>query len=497
MKSTFSEFYKPTDNELKTLWKEGLFVIDANVVLHFYRYPVTARDDLLKALSKVGDRLWMPFQAALEYQRKRLDIIAEQKKAFETISNDLDSAVGKIEALFNSRHPLIEPGPLVTSIRELVTSYTEALQPLSDRQPAVHESDTIRDQIDALLAGRVGEEPSKESVEKICVEGIERYERKIPPGFMDIKKEDAFYFRGTKYETKYGDLLLWRQIIEKAKEHSCKSLILITDDTKEDWWQTISGKTIGPLPALKAEIKSAAGVENFHMYTTENFLRFSDKYLHADIDPKSIEQVAEINEAVNDKLSLSHYLGRRNGRSLRVYFDRNLSRDGMLEAAGKITDVAQRYFPNSDLEFKLLNGTFRFTAPHETHDFDLYSQISKIPGVLDVRSVPANLEHETESYLHRQRPQLENPVDLYDLRITFDLAEGLPFSHLANWIKMTLVKELSEGKDAIRTFTATSVLEGLVVNIHIPITLRRAHYLTRTIKDMDGVADVVVTKASH
>ncbi|WP_457586657.1 PIN-like domain-containing protein [Ensifer canadensis] len=196
MKSTFSEFYKATDDELKALWKESLFVIDANVVLNLYRYPGTVRDDLLKALHKVADRLWMPFQAAFEYQRKRLDVIADQKKAFDTIKNELTGSVSKMQALFSARHPLIEQGSLVEDVKKLVNEYIEKLQPLSDQQPAVHENDKIREEIDKLLNGRVGPEPSKEAVETICANGHDRYERKVPPGFMDIKKEEVQHFRG-------------------------------------------------------------------------------------------------------------------------------------------------------------------------------------------------------------------------------------------------------------------------------------------------------------
>ena len=42
---------------------------------------------------------------------------------------------------------------------------------------------------------------------------------------------------------KYGDLILWYQIIDKAKE-SKKPIILISGDVKEDWWLEKNGKRI-------------------------------------------------------------------------------------------------------------------------------------------------------------------------------------------------------------------------------------------------------------
>lgn len=473
-------------------------MIDANVVLNLYRYPETVRDDLLKSLQNVADRLWMPFQAAFEYQRRRLDVISEQKKAFDTIKNELTTSVSKIQSLFSSRHPLIEQGVLVEGIQKLVSTYVSELQPLSDKQPAVHDDDTIRMHVDQLLQGRVGPEPSKEDVDAVCVEGLDRYERKVPPGFMDHKKDEVHHFRGVRYESKFGDLLLWKQLLSHAKNTGCKYLIFITDDNKEDWWQITSGKTIGPLPALKAEMKMVANVENFHMYTTENFLRFSEKYLKADIDPKSIDQVAEINEAKKEENSVvGRFFGVSEYNIFRVYVDDNLSADDRLNIASKIRSNVRKYFPDNEINFSFSNGMLIFSAPSSDLDFEVYSSLAEIPGVIDVRSSPINSEDGSISVRRHRRPELNDIRELFDLKITFDRSEGLSFIHIANWIKMTLGKELSwSGLDAMRTFNASPTPDGVLVNIHVPLSLRQARRLARTINDMAGVGSVVVVKSS-
>lgn len=43
----------------------------------------------------------------------------------------------------------------------------------------------------------------------------------------------------------YGDLIVWKQVIQKSKKDKI-NIILVTDDLKEDWWLKINGKTIGP-----------------------------------------------------------------------------------------------------------------------------------------------------------------------------------------------------------------------------------------------------------
>jgi len=82
MKKIFPGFYPPSDEDLKELWSKSLFVLDANVLLNLYRYPEKARADLLTVIRKIKDRVWVPYQAALEYQVNRLTVIAEQKEKF-------------------------------------------------------------------------------------------------------------------------------------------------------------------------------------------------------------------------------------------------------------------------------------------------------------------------------------------------------------------------------------------------------------------------------
>ncbi|MGE0024579.1 MAG: PIN-like domain-containing protein, partial [Hyphomicrobium sp.] len=85
MKDKFPGYYRPSEEEFAILWKECIFALDANVLLNLYRYPQTARDELLKIISRDPERFWIPHQAALEFQRNRLSVIAEQKNKFREV----------------------------------------------------------------------------------------------------------------------------------------------------------------------------------------------------------------------------------------------------------------------------------------------------------------------------------------------------------------------------------------------------------------------------
>lgn len=65
------------------MWRECTFVLDANILLNLYRYRPEERDQFLAILSKLKERIWLPHQAAREYQRNRLKVIQDQHAAYE------------------------------------------------------------------------------------------------------------------------------------------------------------------------------------------------------------------------------------------------------------------------------------------------------------------------------------------------------------------------------------------------------------------------------
>ena len=44
MKKMFPGYYLPSEEDFESLWKEGLFIFDTNVLLDMYSYPDAVRD---------------------------------------------------------------------------------------------------------------------------------------------------------------------------------------------------------------------------------------------------------------------------------------------------------------------------------------------------------------------------------------------------------------------------------------------------------------------
>jgi len=290
MRKTFPGYYRPTEDEFSELWDNCLFVLDANVLLNLYRYSRETREELIGILEEISDRLWVPHQAALEYHRNRLEVIEQQAAAYDKIQKLLNDAQKKLWNELRSsarpgRHPFIEVDHLLEKIAIVFTGIKEELKELKQEHPDLLDEDPIRDAIATLLEGKIGSPHPSERMNEIYKEGKTRYENKIPPGYSDADKG------GTR---QYGDLVLWFQVINKAKEAK-KPIILITDDRKDDWWLRPKGQTIGPQPELVGEIVSKAGV-SFYMYSADPFMEHARKYLERQVKQEAINEVRDVRQ---------------------------------------------------------------------------------------------------------------------------------------------------------------------------------------------------------
>lgn len=318
MRDLFPGFYVPTAAQFARLWEECLLVLDSSVLLNLYRFPTSASRELLAVLQTFENRLWIPHQVALEFQRNRLGVRAEQLKKF----GEVRDVLGRVESTLTSlaslqlekRHSSIKTENFTNKVGAALNEFREHLGRLERDQPNVSQEDALRNEIDSLLAGKVGPAPARqEDLDKIFSEGEARYRARRPPGYMDahkgkldapaerleVQKEasDVPYFcRGLRYLPAFGDLVLWFQLLQHAKDRAENAVLLITDDEKEDWWWSIQSQgkqTLGPRPELVDEIVSTSGVQVFWMYNTARFLTYA-KERDPSVKAESIEQVRNV-----------------------------------------------------------------------------------------------------------------------------------------------------------------------------------------------------------
>lgn len=295
MRKKFPEFYTPNENDFQRLWKQSLFVFDANTLLNLYMYTEDTVNDFWKVFENIKGRIWISFQAGYEFHKNRASRIRTQQVLFEktissikNISDDAKTAL--VQNFKNTReHPSIQENEILKEVSDFFESLVIKVEKKKKDYPDLFkEEDEILSKISDLFDGKVGNKFSEEKLEEIFKEGEERYKREIPPGFEDAKDKEG--------NRKFGDLVIWKEILEYAKDDKVRSVIFITDDGKKDWWKIASGRTISPHPKLIKEFKDETDKE-YYQYSSEQFLRFAQSNLIEVSDESIIEtkRVAETN----------------------------------------------------------------------------------------------------------------------------------------------------------------------------------------------------------
>lgn len=293
MKKEFFGFYDPTEVEIESAWNEGVFVFDANALLNLYRYSEPTREDFFKALNNLEEKLFMPYQVGFEFHSNKNTVIKGLKSLFDSIPNainELLKAGGKFDSIFNvaKRHPSIQVDAFQKLKEEFIQKIKDELENQYSSHPDFSKDDTVLERLTILYENKVGKPFTEEQLDKIYKEGEVRYKKEMPPGFKDLDSK-----KDLGNQRIYGDLIIWKQLIEYAKDKK-KPIILITDDRKEDWWTKEGGETIRPRQELIKEFFDQSGIRIL-IYSSDRFLKFAkDRRLIDEVADDSISEVREI-----------------------------------------------------------------------------------------------------------------------------------------------------------------------------------------------------------
>src|SRR5690554_4248158 len=292
MKDFFPGYSRKSEAEIKNIWQNGIIMFDTNVLLNLYRYSKETRETIINLISKFKDKIWLPHQAALEYNKNRYEVIADQEKTYKEF-------IDKIIQIQKDLQTTSKPPFLSEKVHDELNSVFEEVNKEVEESISKYcdylKEDPIYNEIGTLFENRITEAFEKEDLDKIYKEGEERFKSKVPPGYEDEKNKSG--------ERKYGDLVLWKQVIAKAKELN-KPVLLITDERKTDWWWKIKdGRNMGPRHELVSEIKKEAEVD-FHMYSSERFLSYGQTFLEEQINEKALEEIQAMKRAEMEHLKM-------------------------------------------------------------------------------------------------------------------------------------------------------------------------------------------------
>lgn len=283
MKDLFPGYYEMTENEERCFWESCLFVFDANVLLELYRMSTKNRKHALGLLEGLAERLWIPHQVAQEYQRRRLPVIEEQIERIELLVSVVKDAKKRIGEALREPQPFDNVEGDKAEASKACQRVIASLGQKRGNYQRLIKNDSIRGALDEILDAKVGPAYTAQQLAKLFKEGERRYAISFPPGFADA---------GKKGRDAYGDWIIWRQTLDKARDEQA-DVLFVTNDTKNDWWITDSHKRLWPRYELVEEMRSTAGTA-LQLLTGKDFL-MKASHLLPNRPAKSAKKLTEAN----------------------------------------------------------------------------------------------------------------------------------------------------------------------------------------------------------
>lgn len=304
----FEGYRTATDADYERLLRQGLVVLDTNVLLDLYRMNRKVRGDMLTVLMGLRDRVWLPHQVLVEFWRnqpqeailrhhsnKAKQARESMAKAGITVQNAINTWMNDVHLDDDDtvREQLnLSLGGMKAALAELSRVVDE--QATRDGQhgaPDTNEDEIIR-QLERIFADNVGPAPTAADLNTAVIEAKSRAEKQTPPGYKDFEA-------GKADPDAAGDYILWRQTLAEATARNC-DILLVTRDLKEDWWRpTVAGAPRQPRVELVHEALAVADCRLFMLEPSSLMSRARRVLkLEDEVDERSVQALERLETEV-------------------------------------------------------------------------------------------------------------------------------------------------------------------------------------------------------
>lgn len=319
IKKIFPEFYQ--EELTQQTFKGGqdfIIVLDTNYLLDILRKSTIISEQYLQALEKVKDKIYIPYLVALEFNFNKKNVKNTKQRDIHNykkeLMDEIESISAKIEEqpfFSEEKHKKKFKEELIQKVDKFKGDLETLLnKKIEDMVTGVQEKQYNR--LIKIIEDRIGEQYDQKWIDSIETDGESRFEDGIPPGYDDTKKEKDSkpkeFYNDITYQKKYGDLIIWKDIINYAKKVGDKrKLIFVTNDGKaehkNDFLYKKNGMTIGPHIYLMNEIKKEAN-KDFYLLNNVRFVQIVN-----DLTENVVQEIEnEENQLIsiyNDTLKLS------------------------------------------------------------------------------------------------------------------------------------------------------------------------------------------------
>jgi hypothetical protein len=212
---------------------ECVIFIDTNIFALLFRLYSSARVEFFNWINPLieKDRIKTPIWALNEYTNR---FINKQTNDYFSPLKKLSTTQKDFFELSNFLKMNVDASTIRGTAYTSIADYQSDLELISEKLNKIKvaaktKNDDyiiqIHDEIQNVFEKTVIDSDIFYIVEEIKAAGDSRYFHKLPPGFEDDKKELNLF----------GDLIIWKEIIEYCEDNDHKKVILLTNDNKKDW----------------------------------------------------------------------------------------------------------------------------------------------------------------------------------------------------------------------------------------------------------------------
>lgn len=211
-----------------------LIFLDTNILAYLYKLHAAARLEFFVWAESVlkANRLRIPAWSAGEYLSR---VKTRNLHSYTPKNKDPDQPKKALDVMLETAALFVDEAVLraigfrgdrtrfLTEFRNAVDAlpqYTSAFKHQFDPE-AVHE------EIQTRLSSAILKSDLADLCARAAREGDVRVEHRLPPAFRDEDKK----------ENRFGDLIIWFEILQYSKEHAADlpKVLFITNDEKSDW----------------------------------------------------------------------------------------------------------------------------------------------------------------------------------------------------------------------------------------------------------------------
>jgi hypothetical protein len=205
--------------------------VDTSFLTWLTKASDESRQQFLNWARMIGDRIHVPVWSYHEYYRHhghdtlRQDLSSKAEKLIAAATNFVGTARtiadNPLKAGFSSRAYDSDLNDMLGKINEVIGMaqqwdyHTAAKQLTSWMSERLCRSKVVFD-----LMNRLGDV------------GQTRYTQDVPPGYMDRAKQDE----RDKGSNKFGDLVMWEEVLAHATGAKSSAVVILTRDRKADWF---------------------------------------------------------------------------------------------------------------------------------------------------------------------------------------------------------------------------------------------------------------------